>query len=115
MPLPARICAPQPQLARQRCLRQLAPKRGNQPLPPPGAGVQLDTARDPPVHVKRERAGHLAVPESPPVHRYGPPQPPLQPFPLVKLCLIACALTQFDLGIPTDVSFHLFLTGNLLI
>ena len=62
------------------------PKRGNQPLPLPGAGVQLDTGRDPRVHVKRERAGHLAVPGSPPVRRYGPPQPPLQPFSLCRTC-----------------------------
>ena len=61
-------------------------KLGNQPLPPPGAGLWRDTERDPRVHVKRERAGHLAVPGSPPVRRYGPPQPPLQPFPCVKLC-----------------------------
>ena len=62
-------------------------KLGNQPLPPPGAGVRRDTGRDPRVHVKRERAGHLAVPESPPVHHYGPPQPLLQPFPLCQTLL----------------------------
>ena len=62
-------------------------KLGNQPLPPPGAGVWRDTGRDPRVHVKRERAGHLAVPGSPPVRRYGPPQPPLQPFPLCQTLL----------------------------
>ena len=39
------------------------------------------------MHVKRERAGHLAVPGSPPVRRYGPPQPPLQPFPLCQTLL----------------------------
>ena len=39
------------------------------------------------MHVKRERAGHLAVPGSPPVRRYGPPQPPLQPFPLFQTLL----------------------------
>ena len=62
-------------------------KLGNQPLPPPGAGLWRDTERDPRVHVKRERAGHLAVPGSPPVRRYGPPQPPLQPFPLCQTLL----------------------------
>ena len=62
-------------------------KLGNQPLPPPGAGVWRDTGRDPRVHVERERAGHLAVPGSPPVRRYGPPQPPLQPFPLCQTLL----------------------------
>ena len=64
-----------------------AKKLGNQPLPPPGAGVWRDTGRDPRVHVERERAGHLAVPGSPPVRRYGPPQPPLQPFPLSQTLL----------------------------
>ena len=39
------------------------------------------------MHVKRERPGHLAVPGSPPVRRYGPPQPPLQPFPLCQTLL----------------------------
>ena len=62
-------------------------KLGNRPLPPPGAGVWRDTGRDPRVHVERERAGHLAVAGSPPVRRYGPPQPPLQPFPLCQTLL----------------------------
>lgn len=71
------------------------------------------------VHIKRGLAGNLEapVPRSNPRRRYGPPQPPLQPFSICRTFMAkyregGLGMREADISVPAVAADFEFLTSD---